>query len=311
MLRRPTILPVRFVFQVLYEASEFSALPADPGQITGFYLRPDGAVTDERELDYEDIEIRLSTTDVGPNEFDIFFEDNFGADEVSVFDGGVTLITQASGPAGGPKDFDYFYPFETPYDYDPSLGNLLMDVISFGGQSFPQIEDQDSSVPLLYTDDPEGDVGELQPAGLVTQFVFSGGGTLGDFDGSGELDLGDIEMLSAAVRAGDNDVTFDLTGDGLVNNADRTNWVEQQKQTYFGDANLDGEFNSSDFVTVFTSGEYEDEIPENSTWADGDWDGDAEARSSDFVVAFSGGGYEIGPAGRNQAPFQNQPVPRC
>ncbi|MCA9149937.1 MAG: hypothetical protein KDA92_11580, partial [Planctomycetales bacterium] len=41
--------------------------------------------------------------------------------------------------------------------------------------------------------------------------------------------------------------------------------------------------------------EYEDEIAENSTWADGDWNGDGEFGSSDFVLAFTSGGYEQGP----------------
>ena len=62
-----------------------------------------------------------------------------------------------------------------------------------------------------------------------------------------------------------------------------------------GDSNLDGEFNSSDFVTVFSAGEYEDELAGNSTWATGDWNGDKDFNSSDFVAAFSDGGYEKGP----------------
>ena len=67
------------------------------------------------------------------------------------------------------------------------------------------------------------------------------------------------------------------------------------KNTYVGDANLDGEFGSADFVVVFTSGEYEDGVVGNSTWETGDWNGDTEFDSSDFVAAFTGGGYELGP----------------
>ena len=48
------------------------------------------------------------------------------------------------------------------------------------------------------------------------------------------------------------------------------------------------------FVTVFAVGEYEDAVPGNSTWADGDWNGDGDFTSSDFVKAFSDGGYELG-----------------
>ena len=60
-----------------------------------------------------------------------------------------------------------------------------------------------------------------------------------------------------------------------------------------GDANLDGEFNSTDFVAVFTVGKYESGNP--AQWAEGDWNGDALFNSSDFVTAFSAGGYELGP----------------
>ena len=72
-------------------------------------------------------------------------------------------------------------------------------------------------------------------------------------------------------------------------------WIEELKTTYFGDANLDGEFNSSDFISVLIVGEYEDGIPANSGWADGDWNGDKDFSSSDFILALTGGGYEMGP----------------
>lgn len=121
------------------------------------------------------------------------------------------------------------------------------------------------------------------------------GGTAGDFDGNGILDAADIDVLTAAVRDNSTDARFDLNGDSVVNDADRTVWVDELRRTYFGDANLDGEFNSGDLVSVFTVGEYEDMVEGNSTWADGDWDGNGDFDSSDFVKAFSAGGYEQGP----------------
>ena len=72
-------------------------------------------------------------------------------------------------------------------------------------------------------------------------------------------------------------------------------WVEDLKQTSFGDANLDGEFSSADLVAVFSAGEYEDMIENNSGWAEGDWDADSDFTSADLVVAFAEGGYEQGP----------------
>ncbi len=119
-------------------------------------------------------------------------------------------------------------------------------------------------------------------------------GEPGDFNANGVLDGDDIEALSAAVRDGATDSQWDVDGNSLVNNDDRLFWVNDLKMTYLGDSNLDGEFNSSDFVAVFAKGQYEDAIPNNSTWSDGDWNGDSDFDSSDFVAAFAAGGYEKG-----------------
>jgi hypothetical protein len=66
-------------------------------------------------------------------------------------------------------------------------------------------------------------------------------------------------------------------------------------KTYVGDANLDGVFDSSDFVQVFAAGLYEDGGDAKATWASGDWNADARFDSRDLVAAFQRGGYERGP----------------
>ncbi|MCA9213377.1 MAG: CotH kinase family protein, partial [Planctomycetales bacterium] len=53
-----------------------------------------------------------------------------------------------------------------------------------------------------------------------------------------------------------------------------------------GDANHDGLFNSQDLVQIFQAAEYEDDVPGNSTWEEGDWDGDGDFTTSDLVFAF-------------------------
>ena len=53
------------------------------------------------------------------------------------------------------------------------------------------------------------------------------------------------------------DPAFDLNDDGVVNYADREVWVNDLKNTWIGDANLNGEFNSGDMVQVFSRGKYE------------------------------------------------------
>ena len=117
----------------------------------------------------------------------------------------------------------------------------------------------------------------------------------GDFDDNGILEVTDIDELTTRVRNNEHWRSFDLDRDGLVNQSDRIVWIEELKQTYFGDANLDGEFDSNDFIQVFTAGEYEDLESGNSTWSEGDWTGDGEFTSADFLLAFQRGGYEQGP----------------
>jgi hypothetical protein len=89
------------------------------------------------------------------------------------------------------------------------------------------------------------------------------------------------------------DTAYDLDGDGDIDSADRTSWVNDLAKTWMGDANLDGEFNSADFVLVFQAGKYE--AGTLALWSEGDWDGDQRFDSGDFVAAFQNGGYENGP----------------
>lgn len=67
--------------------------------------------------------------------------------------------------------------------------------------------------------------------------------------------------------------------------------VELHFSRIVGDANEDGVFDSSDLVQIFQAGEYEDEKPANSIYAEGDWNGDGEFDSSDLVFAFQFGRY--------------------
>ncbi len=123
----------------------------------------------------------------------------------------------------------------------------------------------------------------------------------GDFNGNGLLDDGDIELLATEIMVGIGHRRFDLNQDSKVNKVDHQIWIEEIKQTWFGDANLDGEFNTSDLVNVFQAGEFEDRVRENSTWATGDWNGDFDFDSGDLVHAFQHGGFENGPRAAGRA----------
>jgi hypothetical protein len=135
---------------------------------------------------------------------------------------------------------------------------------------------------------------EVPLAGLN---IRTGGGMAdpGDFNRNGMLDIEDIDLLAAASASGGNDAAFDLTNDGQVNQADLAFWATDLANTWIGDANLDGEFSSADFVQIFQRGKYEQDVA--AVWSDGDWNGDGRFNSGDFVAAFTGGGYEQGPRG--------------
>ena len=119
-------------------------------------------------------------------------------------------------------------------------------------------------------------------------------GIPGDYDGNGTLDAADADLQSAAMKEQNPDLDkFDENGDGEVDFEDRAIWVRDHRKTWIGDANLDDEFNSGDFVSVFAAGFYE--TGNMAGWSVGDWNGDMVFDSGDFVVAFSDGGYEMGP----------------
>jgi hypothetical protein len=127
-------------------------------------------------------------------------------------------------------------------------------------------------------------------------------GNPSDFNNDGTVDVADVNLLLAEVRAGTNTPQFDRTGDGLVNQDDILLVVTgpDELNTYIGDANLDGAFDSGDLVTVFIPGQYEDNVPGNSTWETGDWNGDGDFGTGDLTFAFQQGGFELGPRAAQQ-----------
>jgi ELWxxDGT repeat protein len=102
----------------------------------------------------------------------------------------------------------------------------------------------------------------------------------GDFDHSGVIDDVDIDLLQATVRAGGNDLAFDLTGDGFVNRDDVTRLVVDILKTSFGDANLDRVVDRRDVAVIAAnlgrSG--------NATWQNGDFSGDARVGVRDLAL---------------------------
>ena len=122
---------------------------------------------------------------------------------------------------------------------------------------------------------------------------------IGDFDSDGRLTRNDIDLLTGVMLSGVVPPSFDLNDDLTIDQDDRQVWVEDLAFTFFGDSNLDGQFNSNDLVVVFQHAGYEDGIAGNASWLTGDWNGDREFDSSDLVLAFQGCSYEQGARDRS------------
>jgi len=118
-------------------------------------------------------------------------------------------------------------------------------------------------------------------------FVF-GTESPGDFDGDQVLSGRDVARLQRTLRAGYSE-SIDLNADHILSAADVTYWVHEYAGTWVGDANLDGLFNSTDLVEVFSASS-----AGNVGCAEGDWNSHGRFDSSDLVAAFVDGGYERG-----------------
>jgi hypothetical protein len=118
-----------------------------------------------------------------------------------------------------------------------------------------------------------------------------------DLDDDDEFSDSDIDVLFLAIALNDDDYDYDydVDGDLDVDADDAEFYIKDFLYTYYGDCNLDREFNSSDLVLTQAAGEYEDNEEDNSTWIEGDWTGDFDFTSSDLVAASADGGFEQGP----------------
>jgi hypothetical protein len=110
------------------------------------------------------------------------------------------------------------------------------------------------------------------------------GGVTGDFDGDGDVDADDIDLLMA--NLGGDPAVYDLTSDGVVDQADVDEWVfnivpiGENVGTVYGDFNLDGEVNAGDLALLATNygtvGDW--------GWATGDGNGDGNVDAGDLAM---------------------------
>ena len=103
-----------------------------------------------------------------------------------------------------------------------------------------------------------------------------------DFDGNGTCDVADLDSLLYGGQANQT-LTYDLTGDGIVNLDDRTEWLslassESGVTLVPGDANFDGQVVASDLNVLGTNWLRTDA----SSVAEGDFNGDGNVDATDL-----------------------------
>jgi hypothetical protein len=119
------VRPVRY--QQVYDASDFSRVPAGGAFISRIFLRADCGNTGGYLS--TNLQLNLSTTPKGPDQLSALFAENAGADETVVW-----RRDSHSPPVGGeppcPATFvnarEFF--LDAPFFYDPAKGNLLFDL---------------------------------------------------------------------------------------------------------------------------------------------------------------------------------------
>lgn len=111
---------------------------------------------------------------------------------------------------------------------------------------------------------------------------------VGDANGDGQLTAYDIDrMFEVSRNLSNNSCHFDMTGDGRVWRDDLETLVEAAG-TIFGDADLDGEVDFADFLTVSRNYGRTD-----AGWAMGDFDGDKQVTFGDYLLVSQNFGWSV------------------
>lgn len=162
-------------YMQIYSASQFSTLSA-PASITQITLRADQASAFTK--DFSSVDIYLSTSRHSVSELSSIFSENIGADNTLVRSGPLTIASSSTLTAGTARVFDVSIPLSTPFTYDPSAGNLVLEIRNFsGGESgfLDGFRDPTATITRLVFRDGSATAtnGIVQSGGFVTEFTFA------------------------------------------------------------------------------------------------------------------------------------------
>jgi hypothetical protein len=178
--------------QYLFPASEFSGLPPSHRLLVSFNWRGDASQSVPIDWTFADEKVWMSTTE--RNNLTNVFDENHGRDKTLVHDGTISFSILASGPAEGPRDFGGGTRIQTPFYYDPSKGNLLIEEVAFVNSvpfPGPHIDFQSSADVRVVAGSPNSTSGDQFNVSAIAQFEFVPSSSPGDINRDGIVDAAD------------------------------------------------------------------------------------------------------------------------
>ena len=165
--------------QQVYSASEFSSAMPNGGFITQILFRYDDIVGSTATTFLPEVQIDFAVTHRGPDQLSTTFDENIGNSLAVAYPrGGLTL-------SGAPGSLSTRITFATPYFYNPTNGNLLLQIQNFqrtpfsnGPIFFPAspLDAQNAAgdtVSRVFAYDANAATGTADSLGLVTELVFT------------------------------------------------------------------------------------------------------------------------------------------
>lgn len=114
-----------FRTQILVDAS---ALAASGAQLTGLRLRADRTVGPQAGIGVPNVTVRIGPTTVAVGAMSATFANNVTAPLTTVFQGTLNLPPQGA-DSFGPRPFDVDVPFQQPFSFLATQGNLLVELV--------------------------------------------------------------------------------------------------------------------------------------------------------------------------------------
>lgn len=161
-------------FQQVYDATAFNSLNV-PSFITAVAFRFNGFPPGGTSVFLPSLQFNLSTTAVSSTTLSSTFAANLGSDDTTVFSGSLNVTSNS---VVSPKPFDFVVTLSTPFLFNPSAGNLLLDIRNFSGASTLTLDAQDSPDDAVArvvsaSNGVNNASGAVNSFGLITRFTFT------------------------------------------------------------------------------------------------------------------------------------------